>query len=83
MSENGKIYNVCAPRAYKTRSGEARTHFWVVGTAFPLRERDGLSVKLYTRVLPTDELVLLVREPRAAGTGDSTTEPDPSDDIPF
>ena len=76
-----KIYNVCCPRQYKSKSGETKTHFWVIGTAFPLRERDGVSVKLYTRVLPSDELVLLVREPREPAEGEAP--PDADDDIPF
>lgn len=76
-----KTYDVCAPRKYKTRQGVEKTHFWNVGTAFPLRERDGFSVKLWTRILPTDELVLFLREPRE---GEATTEEPPADpDIPF
>lgn len=80
-----KRYDVCAPRKYTTSSGEEKTHFWNVGTAFPLKERDGFSLKLWTRLLPTDELVLFVHEPRpaAAGSGPASAPDDPEDDIPF
>ena len=78
-----KLYNVCCPRQYKAKNGETKTHFWIVGTGFPLKERDGVSIKLYTRVLPSDELVLLVKEPReGAGAGDAE-DPQADDDIPF
>jgi hypothetical protein len=79
-----KRYDVCAPRKYQTSNGEEKTHFWNIGTAFPLKERDGFSIKLWTRILPTDELVLFVHEPKAASTTDGAgSEPPPHDDIPF
>lgn len=75
-----KRYNVCAPRKYRDRDGKEKTHFWRIGTAFPMRERDGISIKLYTRVLPVDELVLFVEE-SSASEGDDA--PPPDDDIPY
>lgn len=74
-----KQYTVCAPRKYKTSNGETRTHFWPVGKAFPLREKDGFSLKLYTRLLPTDELVLFADDQDQV----PPDEPPPKDDVPF
>lgn len=80
-----KRYDVCIPRKYKTSDGAEKTHFWQCGTAFPLKERDGFSVRLWLRVLPTDELVLFVHEDRAPASGTAKPEADevPDDDIPF
>jgi hypothetical protein len=78
-----KRYDVCAPRKYTTSSGEEKTHFWNVGTAFPLKERDGFSLKLWTRLLPTDELVLFLHEPKPASAAAAPSESPPDDDIPF
>lgn len=82
---NVKRYNVCSPRTYQ-QNGEERTHFWIIGTAFPLKEKDGFSVKLWTRILPSDELVLLVNEPREQRAG-AAKDPEgaepPLDDLPF
>ena len=78
MSQPPKKYSVCIPRPYTTRGGEQKTHFWHVGTAFPLRERDGLSVKLYSKMLLTDQFVLFAEEQDAPAVA-----PPPDDDIPF
>jgi hypothetical protein len=75
-----KQYDVTIPRTYTDASGKQKTHFWQVGTAFPLKERDGFSIKLNAKMLVTDEYVVFAREPREAG-GD---EPPPEDnDIPW
>jgi hypothetical protein len=77
----GKIYDVTIPRTYKDANGKEKTHFWNVGTAFPLRERDGFSIKLNARMLVTDEYVVFVREPRDGASDDQP--PDEHDQIPF
>lgn len=80
---SGKRYNVCSPRTY-TQNGEEKTHFWSIGTAFPLKDKDGFSIRLYTRVLPSDELVMFVHEPREARSGGTASHDEPPpDDIPF
>jgi len=74
-----KRYRVCVPREY-LKDGEKKTHFWQVGVGWPLKERDGATLELYTRVLPGNKLVLLVDEPR-----EGTAEPEAplEDDVPF
>jgi hypothetical protein len=80
-----KHYNVCAPRKYKNNQGEEKTHFWPVGKMFPMQDRDGFKIQLYTRVLPTDELLMFPSEPMANRTPKSAVEGEniPDDDIPF
>jgi hypothetical protein len=74
-----KRYSVTIPRPYKDANGNEKTHFWHVGTAFPLRERDGLSVKLYSKMLVTDQFVLFADEEDQPA---SAPEEKP-DDLPF
>lgn len=69
-------YNVTIPRTY-TVNGVKKTHFWQVGTAFPLKEHDGFSIKLHSRMLLTDEYVLF------AVDEDEPNASVPVDDIPF
>jgi hypothetical protein len=78
-----KMYNVCVPRQYKDGHGNDKTHFWQVGTAFPLRDQDGFSIKLWTKLLVTDQLVLFVREPREKPVGNSASANVDEDGIPF
>lgn len=81
---NSKQYNVCVPRKYKDRTGAEKTHFWQVGMAWPMRERDGFTIELYTRVLPTDKLVCFLKESRDPGAVKEEEPPPPNDDdIPF
>lgn len=76
-----KRYTVHVPREYTKNDGTKGTDFLRVGAAFPLKERDGFSVELYFRVLPSDRLVLFVYEPKP-GT-ESPSEERGDDDIPF
>ena len=71
-------FNVTVPRPYRDKSGAEKTHFWQVGTAFPLRNTEGISIKLFTKLLVTDQLVLFPVEEDAADNA-----PPPVDDIPF
>lgn len=41
-----KRYVVCWPNEYTDRDGVARTDFMRVGTAFPMRDRDGFNIEL-------------------------------------
>jgi hypothetical protein len=82
MADERKRYNVTVPRQYEDGNGNKKTHFWQVGTAFPLRDQDGISIKLWTKLLVTDQLVLFVHEPRERAAGESAA-PEQSDDIPF
>lgn len=78
-----KRYDVCCPRPYKDGQGNQKTYFWKVGTAFPLKDRDGFSIQLYTRVLPLDELVCFVHQPRFAQGAQEEEEPEEYGDIPI
>lgn len=79
-SAPAKKYNVTIPRTYKDAGGNQKTHFWHVGTAFPLKEREGFSVKLYSKMLLTDQFVIFPHEPEENG---NSSEVPPEDDIPF
>lgn len=76
-----KRFNVCCPRPYKGSNGEEKTHFWQVGKMFAMREREGFTIQLYTRVLPSDKLVLFPEDSQEP----AAKEPPPigDDDIPF
>ncbi len=84
MSNTGTRFTVCIPRKYRDGSGAEKTHFWQVGTGFGFEPRSadgarGVSVKLYAKLLVTDQLVLFEQEPEAPGAA-----PPPEDDqIPF
>jgi len=79
-----KFYNVCVPRKYKDRNGVEKTHFWVIGKMFPMREKDGFNVQVYTRVLPTEELVLWPGDTQErSATPAAAAEEVGDDDIPF
>jgi hypothetical protein len=73
-----KIYDVTIPRTYKDSNGKEKTHFWNVGTAFPLREREGFSIKLYSKMLLSDQYVVFLRD-----EDESTPAPPPDDGLPF
>jgi hypothetical protein len=72
-------YSVTIPRPYTDSQGHQKTHFWHVGTAFPLKERDGFSVKLYSKMLVTDQFVIFADEDE---TPAAPKEQAP-DDLPF
>lgn len=84
MSNTGDRFDVCVPRKYRDGSGNERTHFWQVGSGFGFETRSaegttkGVSVKLYTKLLVSDQLVLFFREPEAP-----SSSPPPDDDVPF
>jgi hypothetical protein len=80
---DGRLFDVCVPRKYLA-GGAEKTHFWQVGTGFGFENQTakgpvrGVSVKLYTKLLVTDQLVLFERERE-----ESSNEPPPDDNIPF
>lgn len=80
-----KRYNVCVPRKYLDKQGHEKTHFWQIGVMFPMKERDGFNIELYTRVLPTDKLCCFINNEDASKNRNATDENDPipGDDIPF
>lgn len=76
--------DVCIPRKYRDSNGTEKTHFWQVGTAFGFERQTadgttrGASVKLYSKLLVTDSLVIFWREPE-----EPASSPPPDDDVPF
>lgn len=59
-----KQYNVMFPKAYE-RNGKSQTSFVRVGTAFPLRDRDGFSIEFDVPLVLAGgdcKLVMFVRE---------------------
>lgn len=78
-----KRFNVCYPRPYKGPNGEEKTHFWQVGKMFPMREQEGFTLQLYTRVLPGDKLVLFPEDSQESAPTRDAPLPPGDDDIPF
>jgi len=88
-------YDAVAVRRYKDRDGNEKSAFTTIGTAFPLRDKDGFMVKLNAVPAPTDgEFVVLLMPPkprdgnRAGGSprGEQSQQNfsrDVDDDIPF
>lgn len=84
MSNASPRFDVCIPRKYRDAAGNEKTHFWQVGTGFGFEARgddgaEGVSVRLYSKMLVTDQLVLFKREPETA----SSAAPPPDDNLPF
>lgn len=84
MSNTGTRFTVCIPRKYRDNAGNEKTHFWQVGTGFGFESRSGsddatrgVSVKLYSKMLLTDSLVLFEQEPEAPSSAP------PDDNLPF
>ncbi len=86
-------YNVCVAREYIDGSGSKKTHFWNVGKAYPFENangKKGVTVKLWSRTLMVDELVLFEdtgadRVARAVQERPNQQDDDTPDDadIPF
>jgi len=82
---NGKVFDVCIPRKYRDASNNERTHFWQVGTGFGFENQTangvsrGVSLKLYSKMLVTDQYVLFEREQEES----SSNPPPPDDGVPF
>lgn len=76
-----KKYDVCIPRKYKDKNGNEKTHFWKVGDAWPFKDKEGISINLYTRILPSDKLLLFVTKEKENETKE--VEEIEDDDIPF
>lgn len=82
MANTGDRFTVCIPRKYRDSAGNEKTHFWQVGTGFGFESQSsdgasGVSVKLYSKMLLTDQLVLFKQEPEAPSSAP------PPDDMPF
>jgi hypothetical protein len=81
-------YNVCVPRKYTDSNGTEKTHFWPVGKMFPMRERDGYKLQLYTKMLlvPDGEIVIFAAEQRQQTSQrppGAASDDGVDDDIPF
>lgn len=68
-----KRYDVMYPRQYKDSKDQVQTAFVRVGVAFPLREKDGLTLELHVPLVNVRKLVLFVHEPKQ-------TQETPADD---
>ncbi len=59
-------YDAVAVRRYKDRDGNEKSQFTTIGTAWPMREKDGFTVRLNAVPAPTDgEFVILLMPPKA------------------
>lgn len=59
-----KVYNVFFPSKYKV-DGEERTEFLRVGTAFPLKESDGMTIEfaIPLTIKERQRVVVMPKEP--------------------
>ena len=73
-----KSYDVTCPREYTDKQGNKKTYYWKVGMAYPLKDKDGFSIILETRVLPREKLVMFVKQ-----EFNKTESFGNDDDIPF
>jgi hypothetical protein len=58
-------YEAVAVRRYEDRDGNEKTAFTNIGVAFPMKERDGYTVRLHAMPVPDDgEFVILLMPPK-------------------
>ncbi len=58
-------YDAVAVRRYKDRDGNEKSQFTTIGTAWPMRDKDGFTVRLNAVPAPTEgEYVVLLMPPR-------------------
>lgn len=76
-------YNVTVARTYTNNAGDEKTHWWAVGKAF-LGDKGQITLKLWSRTLMVDKLVLWPEENQGAPKPASTRSAEnDDDDIPF
>lgn len=89
-------YDAVAVRRYKDRQGNEKSQYTTVGTAWPMKERDGYTLRLNAIPAPSDgEYVILLMPPKprddqrqssnqSSGSNRSgSLSRDMDDDIPF
>ncbi len=88
-------YDAVAVRRYKDRDGTEKSQFTTIGVAWPMRDKDGYTVRLNAVPAPVDgEFVILLMPPRQKDEtrvsgqrqgkqSHSSFDDDVSDDIPF
>lgn len=58
-------YDAVAVRRYKDRDGNEKSQFTTIGVAFPMKDKDGFTVRLNAVPAPTDgEFTILLMPPR-------------------
>lgn len=77
-------YDAVAAREYE-RNGEKKTSFTNIGVAFPMKDRDGYSIRLHAMPAPVDgEYTILLFPPKPKEDQQSNNRrDDPPDEIPF
>ncbi len=63
-NNKNKIYDVLSARAYTDNSGEQKTEYYKLGVAFPLKNKNGLNMKL-TNFPVSGEIIVLERTERS------------------
>lgn len=59
-------YDAVAVRRYKDNQGNDKAQFTTIGVAFPMKDKDGFTVRLNAVPAPTDgEFVILLMPPKA------------------
>jgi hypothetical protein len=90
-------YDAVAVRRYKDRDGNEKSQFTTIGTAWPMKDKDGFTVRLNAVPAPADgEFVILLMPPRPKDDNRSSSQSrgeasgrnanfsrDLDDDIPF
>jgi len=79
-------YDAVAAREYE-RNGEKKTSFTNIGVAFPMKDRDGFSVRLHAIPAPVDgEYTILLFPPKPRDEQpqqQSSNRRELDDEIPF
>ena len=71
-------YDAIAVRTYE-RDGEEKSSFTNIGVAFPMRERDGFSIRLHAMPAPVDgEYSILLMPPKPRDDQQQQRQPDRS-----
>lgn len=88
-------YDAVAVRRYKDNQGQDKAQFTTIGVAFPMKDKDGFTVRLNAVPAPTEgEFVILLMPPKPRDGNRSSGSPrgedqqrgfarDLDDDIPF
>jgi hypothetical protein len=72
-------YDAIAARTYQDRDGNEKSSFTNIGVAFPMKERDGFSIRLHAMPAPIDgEYSILLMPPKPREDQQQERQPDRS-----
>jgi len=72
-------YDAVAARTYQDRDGNDKSSFTNIGVAFPMKERDGFTLRLHAMPAPIDgEYSILLMPPKPRDDQQQERQPDRS-----